>query len=358
MRKLIRILLAVFFSFKASACIWDAESLSHEKSRSHDLAQTILGESQIQENTNQLRDTLKELEANRKEGDVNWWNNLAGTYLRLNQPQDAVNLLESVVEKFPNDYGIHANLGTAYHLLGRYRDAEKEIARDLEINPNAHFGLEKYHLALLQYLVRDPKYQARHLYVDEFTSSFLTTYKGGHLFADSSDVMFHLEAEDYSNNVAAAEADYASVLKTNEDEYHVSKMLATLAAVDPLPPYRTNWDLEQDTNFEAGVIYMAQMNPKEPACFTMLGMAAWKRRDYHLAATAFENAIALNSLQSELLKRRVAELNEYIANSRGNSPQRAVLSLMLVSLIPLVILYYIYSKIRDRRRARQFAAKN
>src|SRR5882757_8394779 len=109
MQTLLRILFTVFFSFTATACIWDAQSLSHEKARSHDLAQTILGESTNSENTVQLRATIKDLEANRKEDDANWWNNLAGSYLRLNQPQDAANLLEPVVGKFPDDYGIHAN---------------------------------------------------------------------------------------------------------------------------------------------------------------------------------------------------------------------------------------------------------
>ena len=78
-----------------------------------------------------------------------------------------------MLHKFDTNYGIHANLGTAYHLLGRYKEAEHEIARDLQINPDAHFGLEKYHLALLQYLSRDTNYQYRHVYVDEFTESFL-----------------------------------------------------------------------------------------------------------------------------------------------------------------------------------------
>ena len=29
--------------------------------------------------------------------------------------------------RFANDYGVHANLGTAYHLMGRYADASREI---------------------------------------------------------------------------------------------------------------------------------------------------------------------------------------------------------------------------------------
>ena len=115
-----------------------------------------------------FKNRIKNLEANRDEKNSVWWNNLAGAYLRLNQPATAVKLLEPVVSKFPNDYGIHANLGTAFHLLD-VQDAEKEIARDLEINPDAHFGLEKYHLALLQYLVRDADYKREHVYIDEFS---------------------------------------------------------------------------------------------------------------------------------------------------------------------------------------------
>ena len=352
MRTLLRILLAVFFCFNAGACIWDAQSLSHEKSRTHDLAQTILGESQIQENTNQLRARLKELEANRKESDVNWWNNLAGTYLRLNQSQDAVNLLEPVVGKFPEDYGIHANLGTAYHLLGRYQDAEKEIARDLEINPNAHFGLEKYHLALLQYLIRDSKYQSRHVYVDEYTADFLSQ-NGGHLFHNSSGRMHEAMADQYSNNVAAAEADYAAMLKTNREEATVLDMLGIVAAVDPKPEYRAKWNLDTDTNFEAGVIYMAQMNPKEPACYIMLGIAAWKTRGYHLAASAFEKAIALGSPQSELLKKRVDGLNEYIRKSRQNDP------IFIFAALAAALVLYISIRIAFTvRRKRLLLLKN
>ena len=77
---------------------------------------------------------------------------MPGACLRLGQPREVVKLPEPLREKFANDHGFLANLGTAYHLLGRYPEAEREIARDLEINPDAHFGLEKYHLALLQYL--------------------------------------------------------------------------------------------------------------------------------------------------------------------------------------------------------------
>jgi hypothetical protein len=347
MRTLLRILPAVFFSLTAHACIWDAQSLSHEKSRSHDLAQTILGESSPSENTNQLRATIKELEANRKEDDVSWWNNLAGAHLRLNEPQAAAALLEPVVAKFPDDYGIHANLGTAYHLLGRYKDAEKEIARDLEINPNAHFGLEKYHLALLQYLAREPKYQARHVYVDEYTAGFLTAMHGGHVFWDAQDVLFQAEGERDTNNAAAAEAEYESLPKTNKNDYATLQMLATVAAADAPPAYRKLWDLGADTNLEAGVIYMAQMNPKEPACQVMLGIAAWKALNYHLAATAFDHAIGLGSPQADLLKQKSDDLQEFIRHSEGEKQSAHFLGITVLGLPVALILFFI---LRDLRR--------
>lgn len=341
MRIPLRTLFLVFFQITATACVWDADSLSREKSRSHDLAQTILGTPEASEDTNKLQTRIRDLQANRQENDANWWNNLAGAYLRLNQPQKAVDLLEPAVGKFPNDYGIRANLGTAYHLLGRYQDAEKEIARDLEINPSAHFGLEKYHLALLQYLVRDQKYRGRHLYVDEFTAGFLANNDGSgyDLFYDphSRGDFVEYKAQSYDHNVAAAEADYRSLVETNADWHTTAQTLAAISLMDSPPPYRTNWDLREDTNFEAGVIYMAQMNPKEPACFTMLGIAAWAKRDYHLAVTAFEKAITLGSPQSELLKRKTDNIKDLITRSAEQRRAMDVALVLGVSVFCLVI---------------------
>ncbi len=330
--------------------MWDAESLSREKSRSHDLAQTILGETSTLEDTNRLRARIKELESDRHETDPMWWNNLAGAHLRLNEAQTAATLLEPVVAKFPDDYGLHANLGTAYHLLGRYQDAEKEIARDLEINPDAHFGLEKYHLALLQYLVRDQKYQARHVYVDEYTVPFVINQGSAWGFERADAELNEEDAISRARNYGsteAAEADYQAVLKTNGSRYELSEILAAVAASESPPVYRKNLDLRGETNMEAGVIYMAQMNPKEPACQVMLGIAAWKKRNYHLTVTAFERAIALGSPQSELLKEKISELQEFIRNSEGNQRSMNLVVFIIFGLpVALIILFIVRPLLR------------
>jgi hypothetical protein len=112
------------------------------------------------------------------------------------------------------------------------------------------------------------------------------------------------------------------------------------------PSYRFKWDLAADTNFVAGVIYMAEMNPKEPACFEMLGIAADQKRDFNLAEAAFQKAIALGSPKSEILRQKVERLRQYISESL----KEKFYMWGFLSLIPLLIVYYIYAKIRDRRR--------
>lgn len=347
MRVALLILAGWLLISRAQACVWDADTLMQEKFRSHDLASAILKPPPPEpEDVSALQARIQNLETNRDENNSNWWNNLAGAYIRLGHSQKAVDLLAPVIDRFPNDYGMHANLGTAYHLLGRYDEAEKEIARDLEINPEAHFGLEKYHLALLQYLVRDTEYKKQHLYVDEWSRDF--TQFPGHFLRRAAGKL------DFSNS-NALDVDAIKHLgremsydpredKTNSWEWSQIKKLENDGYVPP--PYRFKWDLAADTNFEAGIIYMAQMNPQEPACFEMLGVAAMKKRDYNLATAAFEKAIELGSLKSDMLREKVSSLHEYIHNSLVLKFQIGG----LLSIIPLLIVYYIYTKIRDRRR--------
>jgi Flp pilus assembly protein TadD len=351
------ILFLVFFELTATACIWDAETALQERWKSPDLAKAIQGETIPAENPNVLRERIKKLEANRHENDPDWWNNLAGAHLRLNEPEPAVKLLEPIIQKFPDNYGIHANLGTAYHLLGRYADAEKEIARDLEINPEGHFGLEKYHLALLQYLVRNPAYQSRHLYVDEFTSTFFSSEHGRFYYTDANEQVFKTLAQDYAN-ADEAEADYKSFSKTNHDESALTQRLAMVAVLDAPPFYRSKWNLATNSHFEAGVIYMAQMNPKEPACFEMLGIAAWREHRYHLANSAFEKAIALGSFKTDLLKNKIAGIKDYIRHSPffGENTSAIIEAFLIFVLIPLLVGYYFYAKRRDRRRRAEINA--
>jgi len=217
------------------------------------------------------------------------------------------------VAKFPNEYGIHANLGTAYHLLGRYQEAEREIARDLELKPDGHFGLEKYHLALLQYLTRDADYQKQHVYVDEFSPAFTNEW-------DRLSLMENPRFVEETNH-------------------------ATLS-----PAYRNQWNLATDTNLHAGVIYMASLNPKEPACFVMLGITAldgqYRNRDLHLATAAFEKAIQLGSPQEALLRAHIAQIQSHLSTAQSNGGSALAIGIFTAALVLFVALAIIFWLVR------------
>ena len=327
------------------ACIWDADTMVQERLRSSDMASVILKDPPAPPDPIPLRKRIATLTAAPRTNDPAWWNDLAGAHLRLGEPKEAVALLEGVTNRFPDDYGVHANLGTAYHLLGRYVDAEREIARDLEINPDAHFGLERYHLALLQYLMRDADYQSNHVYVDEWSYSFFTTR--GYRVYKADGKLNSTNAYDLKD-ISSDEFQKYSHGETNDwpaEEIEMMKAMQALAT-QPAPAYRFKWDLAADPKFREGIMYMATMNPKEPACFVMLGIACIRSGDYNLAAAAYERAIKLGALPSWQLQMRIDSLRKYI---RGSLEEKIPMYL-LASAFLFVIGLYVFLKIKERRR--------
>lgn len=292
-------------------CIWDAVTLEEEKARRPGLAEVILKNDPGTNNRAQFLQKAAVLKAAPRTNDVAWLNELAGALIRAGDAQAAIETLEPVISDFPHDYGIHANLGTAYHLTGRYADAEREIRRGLEINPDAHFGLERYHLALLQYLVRSPAYQRRHVYIDEFSAAFLTS--------EPQFLHIHQARIALMTNVWSASSPEPPT-ETNKPpvtRVAVEKALFAQSDLDLPPPYRRDWNLADDTNFIAGVAYMAQLNPRQPAAFVMAGVAAFSTRDFNLGIAAFQRAIDLGSPQADLLQWRIEDARKYIEESQA-----------------------------------------
>jgi len=322
----------------ARACIWDSDTLSDEKKHSPTLAAAILSPQTTQVDVKALRTRIVKLQAAPNETDPAWWGDLSGAYLRLGEAAAAVKILEPLTNRFATNYALHANLGTAYHLLGRYVDAEREIARDLEINPDAHFGLEKYHLALLEYLMRDEEYRLRHVYVDEFTESFLK-YHGLEVYLgnvpapnENGGAVVDKEA-----SVALSEELRSHKTFTRDELYKIGQGLIELAWSDKAPAYRLKWNLAQETNLEKGLIYMAELKAREPACWTMLGLLAVKRHDKHLTIAAYEKAIQLGSPQASILQTQIEVLKEHIAKARSNRPEYLLVPLAMVCVIAIVL---------------------
>ena len=129
------------------------------------------------------------------------------------------------------------------------------------------------------------------------------------------DIFIQSAKEDFPKGLAEAEKHYEKI-KKHHDEEAKEDVLRAIAALDTKPSYRAKWNLAGDPKFNDGVIYLASLNPKQPACFVMLGIASWKNLDLNLAAAAFEKAIKLGSSQSEILKRRTKEIRKHIKEAQ------------------------------------------
>lgn len=286
-------LLILFLPLQVVACIQDGFS-SAFKTRfsggaSQKLSDAINGKFAPGVSARVIQKRLKELNGAPQPNTALWWINLSGAHLRLGEAGKAAELLEQVKDRFQDEYAIHSNLGTAYHLLGRYAEAEEEIRRGLQINPEAHEGLEYYHLALLQYLVRDHEYQARHLYVDEWTEAFAGIEE--------------------SHNLSFSPR--GTILSTHGKPYRSS-----LLWNDEPPSYRYLADLGKGPDFIDGIIYMASLNQKEPSVFTMLGVAALHQNDGKAAQKAFERAIKLGAPNADALRLVVDKIKRLRADDR------------------------------------------
>ena len=332
------------FCAGGQACIWDSKTPWQEKREHPTLAQAILSTRAEMADIKELNERIQKLRASPRTNDPAWWNDLAGAYLRLGQAAEAVKLLEPLTNKFSTDYGVHANLGTAYHLLGRYAEAEREIRRDTEINPDAHFGLEKYHLAMLQYLSRDENYRSRHLYVDEFTYRFLTTPSHMRNPNKAEQAAYHEELTGLERKELQSELDKIRQQTTTEESAsEFRRTLLRLAMADAPPSYFARWNLAEDPKLDDGVIYMAELNPKEPACWVMLGVVAVKHSDINLAKVAYQKAVKLGSPQADVLKWHLAHLNKYHPKYFG-LPRELQLAVLAIAL---AIAYYIFRKWQD-----------
>jgi tetratricopeptide (TPR) repeat protein len=82
---------------------------------------------------------------------------LAVAYAKLGRPEEGIPLLEQVLASHPNRYETLSNLGTLLFFAGRLDESKHTIRRALEINPDAHFGRERYQLLLTEYLQQSGK---------------------------------------------------------------------------------------------------------------------------------------------------------------------------------------------------------
>lgn len=170
------LLLLLCLLSQASACLWDRDTLAHEAAGNMNVVHTAVGwfdrnpELYYQMRLDRLS---KELEAGTD--DLSLYDDAAVAADRLGKSDEAIKWMKekakripkmaSDIERLEQQYRYHANLGTFYahrwiHQSPESRKAdlsdlaraELEISRAIEINEEAHFGREKYQLAVIKWL--------------------------------------------------------------------------------------------------------------------------------------------------------------------------------------------------------------
>ena len=144
----------------ALACIWDDDTLLDERRGLPGVAEVLAGkwerhspffyEQRVREMTARLVKDSSDLAA---------YDNLAVAHEKLGRPDEAIALMLKKDRVKPGEYTTHANLGTFYLHTGDFENGVEHIRRSLEINPDAHFGREKYQLMAAEFLLeakRDP----------------------------------------------------------------------------------------------------------------------------------------------------------------------------------------------------------
>jgi tetratricopeptide (TPR) repeat protein len=140
------------------ACLWDWDTLQMERRRFPGTLEIITGkfvrhssayyEWRIQDRTKRMRSPAE---------DPDLADDLAVAYSKLGRHAEGIALLEQALAAHPDRYETLANLGTIHMLAGDLEVGKKYVDRAIVVNPDAHFGREKYQSLLAEYFLTKRK---------------------------------------------------------------------------------------------------------------------------------------------------------------------------------------------------------
>ncbi|QDV45283.1 Tetratricopeptide repeat protein [Stieleria neptunia] len=148
------LLVVVFAATCSRACDWDTETLLEERSRFPTALEIILGKfprHTLAYYEWRLKDRLEKLESD-PENDL-MLDDVAVSLEKLKRYDEGIAVVRKQLERNPDRYESLANLGTIYIHDGQLTEGLKWIERAIEVNPDAHFGREKYQVILVKYVL-------------------------------------------------------------------------------------------------------------------------------------------------------------------------------------------------------------
>ena len=140
-------------SASAVACLWDSDTLAMETARFPGIAELIAGNFPRHSKAFyewRKKDCEARLAKDPKQ--ISLYDDLAVAQHKLGDHRAAIATMEAKEKVQPGLYETESNLGTFYIYTGELDAALQHIERVLAINPDAHFGREKYQRLLVEWL--------------------------------------------------------------------------------------------------------------------------------------------------------------------------------------------------------------
>jgi len=137
------------------ACLWDYDTIKMERTRFPGTLELITGKF-LRHSPEfyqwRIANRLRRLEADPSNAAL--LDDLAAAYDKTGQHGKAIETAEKTERLHPGRYETAANLGTFYFHAGKLKEGLPHIDRALAINPDAHFGREKYQKVLAEYVIK------------------------------------------------------------------------------------------------------------------------------------------------------------------------------------------------------------
>lgn len=136
------------------ACLWDYDTLAQERARFPETLELITGRFPRHSRAFyqwRVKDRLARLEKEPQNAAL--YDDLAVAYDKLGDHAAAITTMETKESIQPGMYETQANLATFYFHSGQLEAAVKHVEQALAIDPNAHFGREKYQLLLGKFVL-------------------------------------------------------------------------------------------------------------------------------------------------------------------------------------------------------------
>ena len=141
----------------AVACLWDFDTLAQERAKFPSALELIVGKFPRHSPAfYQWRIEDRQAKLNSGDDQASYYDDIAVAHDKLRQDDQAIEWMHKKAAKFndsvDNRYKTAANLGTFYLHSRQLDKGIEQLELAIQINPNAHFGRERYQLYLAKYI--------------------------------------------------------------------------------------------------------------------------------------------------------------------------------------------------------------